>query len=104
LAGSKPPEGIDENQIAAAAGALLRKRSRTIARRHPELVVDERDFMQSMKDYAALHPGCHPDGSCADAAQFKRFLASRKPTSTAGILARFKSGVLRLFLPCKVSI
>ena len=97
VAGGKPPQCIEESQIAAAASSLLRKRARTIARSHPELVAQEADFMRDMKAYAVLHPGAHPGGICSDAAQFKRFLDKKESTPNVGILARFKSRILRFF-------
>lgn len=70
--GDAPP-GTNEDQVSAAANALFLKRLRTIARLQPSVVEELGDrFFDTVKAFAARHPGIHHAGPCADAAQLRR--------------------------------
>ena len=74
--GAVPPA---VSHVASASNSLLLKRARGIARAHPEVLAHSADsFITQMSEYAALHPGSHPAGICADAAEFKRFIRARQ--------------------------
>jgi hypothetical protein len=75
---------VSAPQVAAGVQSLLLKRARAIARAHPEVLDKGSEaFIASMRRYAALYPGIHPHGCCADAAQYLQICQTRLggPTS-----------------------
>ena len=75
VAGGPPPAGVDETRIRIQAADLLRKRSRSVARRNPELAAAlGEDFWPVFQDYDRARTGPPPDCSTADAREFARYL------------------------------
>jgi len=75
VAGAAPPAGVDQRRVEIQALALLRKRSRSVAKRHPELAAAlGPGFWAAFQGYAKAAPPA--DCSSADARAFVRYLAS----------------------------
>src|SRR5690348_146415 len=75
VTGAAPPAGVDPRRVEIQARALLRKRSRSVARRYPELAEAlGAGFWPAFQDYAKAAPP--PDCSAADAQAFARYLTS----------------------------
>jgi hypothetical protein len=75
VAGAPPPAGVDETRVRIQAADLLRKRSRSVARRNPELAARlGQDFWPTFQDYDRARTGPPPDCSAADAREFTRYL------------------------------
>ena len=77
VAGGAPPEGVDPARVRIQALALVRKRSRSVARRSPELA-------------ASLGPGFWP--------AFQRYAAAEAMTGKKFLVADLPArGLMRLF-------
>src|SRR6185437_14221340 len=73
--GATPPAGVDRRRVEIQALALLRKRSRSVAKRHPELAAAlGAGCWPAFHEYAKAAPP--PDCSAADAQAFARYLSS----------------------------
>ena len=81
LVGGPPPPGVDPERIRVQAMALLRTRSKSVARHHPELAADlGTDFWPAFQQYAAANPA-PPTSPSHDAKRFIHHLreAYRRP-------------------------
>lgn len=106
LEGNSKDIPVSAPQIGAGARSLLLKRARAIARAHPQVLDKGSEaFIATMKEYAALYPGVHPQGCCADTAQYLRFCQNRwrqsasisnKSPTIAELIRRWQS-MLRSF-------
>lgn len=83
VAGEAVPAGFDPVAVGAAAHALLHKRAREVAARHPELVyVTGPDFTERFVEWARH---CPKDGT--DALRFARECGIPWPPSRPGVPA-----------------
>ena len=74
VAGGTPPAGVDPERVRIQALALLRKRSRSVARHRPELAASlGADFWPAFQRYAAADP-TPPANTSSDAKRFARYL------------------------------
>jgi hypothetical protein len=88
VAGGTPPAGVDPERVRIQALALVRKRSRSVARHRPELAVSlGTDFWPAFQRYAAAGP-TPPANSSSDAKRFARYLRKSR-----------RSRLIRLLLP-----
>jgi len=88
VAGGTPPAGVDPERVRIQVLALVRKRSRSVARHRPELAVSlGPDFWPAFQHYAAadLTP---PENTSSDAKRFARYLRKSR-----------RSRLRRLLLP-----
>lgn len=93
VSGVTPPAGVDRRRVEAQALALLRKRSRSVAKRHPELaVVLGPGFWPAFQDYAKTAPP--PDCTASDARAFARYLTSPAGRGHASSEARSSARAL----------
>ena len=75
VTGAAPPAGVDRRRVEIQALALLRKRSRSIAKRYPELAVALGScFWPAFQGYAKAAPPA--ECSATDARAFARYLTS----------------------------
>ena len=87
VAGGAPPAGVDPERIRIQALALVRKRSRSVARHRPELAAGlGADFWPAFQRYAAADPT--PANTSSDAKRFVRYMRKSR-----------RSHLIRLFLP-----
>ena len=88
VAGGAPPAGVDPERIRIQALALVRKRSRSVARHRPELAAGlGADFWPAFQRYAAADP-TPPTNTSSDAKRFVRYMRKSR-----------RSHLIRLFLP-----
>lgn len=88
VAGGAPPAGVDPERVRIQALALVRKRSRSVARHRPELAASlGADFWPAFQRYAAAHP-TRPVNISSDAKQFTRYVRKSR-----------RNRLIRLFLP-----
>jgi len=88
VAGGSPPAGVDPGRVRIQALALLRKRSRSVARHRPELAASlGADFWPAFQRYAAADPA-PPANTSSDAQRFARYVRNSR-----------RSHLMRLFLP-----
>jgi hypothetical protein len=88
VAGGTPPAGVDPERVRIQALALVRKRSRSVARRRPELAASlGGDFWPAFRRYAAADP-TPPANTSSDARRFARHVRRSR-----------RSLRMRLFLP-----
>ena len=74
VAGGTPPAGVDPERVRIQALALVRKRSRSVARHRPELADSlGADFWPAFQRYAAADP-TPPANTSSDAKRFARYL------------------------------
>ena len=74
VADGVPPAGVDPGRVRAQALALVHKRSRSVARRRPELAASlGADFWPAFQRYAAADP-TPPANTSADAKSFARYV------------------------------
>jgi hypothetical protein len=74
VAGGAPPIGVDPERVRIQRLALVRKRSRSVARYRPELAAGlGADFWAAFQRYAAAHP-TPPANTSSDAKQFARYV------------------------------
>ena len=88
VAGGTPPAGVDPERVRIQAQALVRKRSRSVARHRPELAASlGAGFWPAFQHYAAadLTP---PENTSSDAKRFARYLRKSR-----------RSRLRRLLLP-----
>ena len=72
VAGGTPPAGVDPERVRIQALALVRKRSRSVARHCPELAANlGADFWPAFQRYAAADP-TPPANTSSDAKRFAR--------------------------------
>lgn len=72
VAGGAPPAGVDPERVRIQALALVRKRSRSVARHRPELAASlGADFWPAFQRYAAADP-TPPANTSSDAKRFAR--------------------------------
>lgn len=76
LTGSKPPAGMDGQRVRAQAIALVRKRTRAVARARPEFAAAlGPSFGLLFREYAASTAGAvHTGGAAADCQAFARYM------------------------------
>ncbi|MEU4430419.1 hypothetical protein ACH474_31930 [Nocardia rhamnosiphila] len=85
VAGEPVPAGFDPAAVGAAAHALLHKRAREVAARHPGLVyATGPDFTGRFVEWARNRP---KDGTVADALRFARECGIPWPASRPGVPA-----------------
>ncbi|MEV0106885.1 hypothetical protein AB0H42_11175 [Nocardia sp. NPDC050799] len=90
VAGEPVPAGFDPAVVGAVAHALLHKRAREVAARHPDLVyATGPDFTERFVEWARNRP---KDGTTADALRFARERGVPWPASRPG----FRPAVSRL--------
>ena len=83
-----PPAGVDPKRVRIQALALVRKRSRSVARHRPELAADlGADFWPAFQRYAAADP-IPPANTSSDAKRFARYVRKSR-----------RSLLIRRFLP-----
>ncbi len=88
VAGGTPPAGVDSERVRIQALALVRKRSRSVARYRPDLVASlGAGFWPAFQRYAAADP-TPPANTSSDARRFARHV--RKSYRTG--LIRLVSG------------
>ena len=88
VAGGTPPAGVDPDRVRIQALALLRKRSRSVARHRPELAASlGADFWPAFQRYAAADP-TPPANTSSDAQRFARYVRKSH-----------RSRLIHLFLP-----
>src|SRR5215472_14109187 len=88
VAGGTPPAGVDPDRVRIQALALVRKRSRSVARHRPELAASlGADFWPAFQRYAAADP-TPPANTSSDAKRFARYLRKSR-----------RSRLIRLLLP-----
>ena len=88
VAGGTPPAGVDPERVRIQALALVRKRSRSVARHRPELADSlGADFWPAFQRYAAADP-TPPANTSSDAKRFARYLRKSR-----------RSRLRRLLLP-----
>jgi len=88
VAGGTPPAGVDPERVRIQALALVRKRSRSVARHRPELAVSlGADFWPAFQRYTAANP-TPPANTSSDAKRFARYTRKSR-----------RSLLTRLFLP-----
>ena len=88
VAGGTPPAGVDPERVRIQALALVRKRSRSVARHRPELAGDlGADFWPAFQRYAAADLRS-PANTSSDAKRFARYVRKSR-----------RSRLVRLFLP-----
>jgi hypothetical protein len=88
VAGGTPPAGVDPERVRIQALALVRKRSRSVARHRPELAASlGADFWSAFQRYAAADP-TPPAKTSSDAKRFARYLRKSR-----------RNRLIRLFLP-----
>jgi hypothetical protein len=88
VAGGTPPAGVDPERVRIQALALVRKRSRSVARHRPELAGSlGADFWPAFQRYAAADP-TPPANTSSDARRFTRYVRKSRC-----------SRLIRLFLP-----
>ena len=88
VAGGTPPAGVDPERVRIQVLALVRKRSRSVARHRPELASDlGADFWPAFQRYAAADP-TPPTNTSSDAKRFVRYMRKSRG-----------SHLIRLFLP-----
>ena len=72
VAGGTPPAGVDLERVRIQAQALVRKRSRSVARHRPELAASlGAGFWPAFQRYAAADP-TPPANTASDAKRFAR--------------------------------
>jgi hypothetical protein len=92
VAGGTPPAGVDPERVRIQKLALVRKRSRSVARHRPELAAGlGADFWAAFQRYAAAHP-TPPANTSSDAKRFARFVRTSR-----------RSRLMHLFLPSSSS-
>ena len=88
VAGGTPPAGVDPERVRIQALALVRKRSRSVARHRPELAAGlGADFWPVFQRYAAADPA-PPANTSSDAKRFARYVRKSR-----------RNLLTRLFLP-----
>ena len=88
VAGGAPPAGVDPERVRIQTQALIRKRSRSVARHRPELAASlGADFGPAFQRYAAAEP-TPPANTSSDANRFARYTRKSR-----------RSLLTRLFLP-----
>ena len=88
VAGGTPPAGVDPERVRIQALALVRKRSRSVARHCPELAANlGADFWPAFQRYAAADPTA-PANTASDAKRFARYLRKSR-----------RGRLIRLLLP-----
>ncbi len=88
VAGGTPPAGVDPDRVRVQALALVRKRSRSVARHRPELAASlGADFWPAFQRYAAAGH-TPPANTSSDAKRFARYVRKSR-----------RSRLLHLFLP-----
>ena len=88
VAGGTPPAGVDPERVRIQALALVRKRSRSVARHRPELAVSlGADFWPAFQRYTAANP-TPPANTSSDAKRFARYLRKSR-----------RGRLIRLLLP-----
>lgn len=88
VAGGAPPAGVGPERVRIQAQALVRKRSRSVARHRPELAASlGGDFWPAFQRYAAADPA-PPANSSSDAKRFAQYVRKSR-----------RSHLIRLFLP-----
>ena len=86
VAGGTPPAGVDPERVRIQALALVRKRSRSVARHRPELAANlGADFWPAFQRYAAADPA--QPANTSDAQRFARYVRKSR-----------RSRLIRLFL------
>ena len=86
VAGGAPPAGVDPERVRIQALALVRKRSRSVARHRPELAANlGADFWPAFQRYAAADPA--QPANTSDAQRFARYVRKSR-----------RSRLIRLFL------
>ena len=86
VAGGTPPAGVDPERVRIQAQALVRKRSRSVARHRPELAANlGADFWPAFQRYAAADPA--QPANTSDAQRFARYVRKSR-----------RSRLIRLFL------
>jgi hypothetical protein len=74
VAGGAPPAGVDPERVRVQALALVRKRSRSVARHRPELAAAlGADFWPAFQRYAAADR-TPPANTSSDAKRFARYV------------------------------
>ena len=87
VAGGAPPAGVDPDRVRIQAQALVRKRSRSVARHRPELAASlGADFWPAFQRYAAANP-TPPANTPSDTKRFARYMRKSR-----------RSHLIRLFL------
>src|SRR5579872_1204863 len=87
VAGGAPPAGVDPDRVRIQAQALVRKRSRSVARHRPELAASlGADFWPAFQRYAAANP-TPPANTSSDTKRFARYMRKSR-----------RSHLIRLFL------
>jgi hypothetical protein len=87
VAGGAPPAGVDPERVRIQAQALVRKRSRSVARHRPELAASlGADFWPTFQRYAAADP-TPPASTSSDVKRFARYLRKSR-----------RNRLIRLFL------
>jgi hypothetical protein len=88
VAGGAPPAGVDPDRVRIQAQALVRKRSRSVARHRPELAASlGADFWPAFQRYAAANP-TPPANTPSDTKRFARYMRKSR-----------RSHLIRPFLP-----
>ena len=88
VAGGAPPAGVDPERVRIQTQALIRKRSRSVARHRPELAASlGAGFWPAFQRYAAADP-TPPANTSSDAKRFARYTRKSR-----------RSLLTRLFLP-----
>jgi hypothetical protein len=88
VAGGAPPAGVDPERVRIQALALVRKRSRSVARHSPELAASlGADFWPAFQRYAAAEP-TPPANTSSDAQRFAGYVRKSR-----------RSRLVCLFLP-----
>src|SRR5215469_11645131 len=88
VAGGASPAGVDPERVRIQAQALVRKRSRSVARHRPELVAElGGDFWPAFQRYAAADP-TPPANTSSDTKRFARYMRMSR-----------RSHLVRLVLP-----
>ena len=91
LVAAAPPAGVDPERVRIQAQALVRKRSRSVARHRPELAADlGADFWPTFRRYAAADPA-PPANTSSDAQRFARYLGKSRCSGLISLFLRSSS-------------
>lgn len=91
VAGGAPPAGVDPERVRIQALALVRKRSRSVARHRPELAADlGANFWPAFQRYAAADP-TPPSNTSSDAKRFARYVRKSRRNRLIRLLLPFSS-------------
>ena len=95
VAGGAPPAGVDPERVRIQAQALVRKRSRSVARHRPDLAARlGGDFLPAFQRYAAANPA-PPANTSSDTKRFARYLRKSRRSHLIRLFLALRCGLVR---------